>query len=175
MKPAKSSYREKLLDPRWQKKRLEALEASGWMCERCCDTENTLHVHHRQYFKGREPWEYESGQLAVLCADCHEETHGHDDELQIVSSYAPSDGPGNRLACASLLSGFLGIAYKQLLLHFEQKYAAVGVLSEKLVGFGKESLSVEEIYALAELDPETLFAGLRELITKNKEATNGTD
>ena len=175
MRPAKSSYRDKLLDPRWQKKRLEALEASGWMCERCCDTESTLHVHHRQYFKGREPWEYDARQLAVLCAYCHEETHGHDDELQIVSSYAPSDGPGNRIACASLISGLLRIEYKQPLSDYEQKYAAAGLLADKMVTFGRNSLSVDDIFALAELDHATLVAGLRDLIEKNKEANNGAD
>jgi len=67
-----SSYAEKLKDPRWQKKRLEVLEAAGWECHSCGDRENELHVHHNEYISGREPWEYETQQFSVLCVPCHE-------------------------------------------------------------------------------------------------------
>lgn len=48
------TYLEKLKDPRWQRKRLEALNAAGFGCSVCGDAESPLHVHHRAYFKGRE-------------------------------------------------------------------------------------------------------------------------
>lgn len=70
-----TTYRELLLDPRWQRKRLEVLESAGWACETCGDTETTLHVHHMRYVKGRKPWEYERQELKSLCAYCHEEYH----------------------------------------------------------------------------------------------------
>lgn len=66
------TYKEKLLDPRWQKKRLEILQRDDWACQRCFDTENTLHIHHRLYKKGLDPWEYEDNWLVTLCADCHQ-------------------------------------------------------------------------------------------------------
>ena len=84
------SYFEKLKDPRWQKKRLEVLDESLWACASCGDTANTLHVHHKQYIKGREPWEYESNELEVLCSTCHESTHASKARIEAVISQFPS-------------------------------------------------------------------------------------
>lgn len=66
------SYAELLKDPRWQRKRLEILEAAGWKCERCGDSTSSLQVHHRWYSRGAKPWEYERELLAALCENCHE-------------------------------------------------------------------------------------------------------
>ena len=109
MHMTKKTYFEKLKDPRWQRKRLEALEASEWKCQICYDEESTLHVHHKQYFKEREPWEYDIDQLAVLCESCHEVQHEEEDILQLVASKAPLDGPADRHECAYILAGLLGI------------------------------------------------------------------
>lgn len=65
-------YFEKLKDPRWQKRRLEVLERGQWQCEQCEDKDKTLHVHHRYYEKGWNPWDYPDDALSVLCEDCHE-------------------------------------------------------------------------------------------------------
>lgn len=105
----KTPYFQKLLDPRWQKKRLEVLESAEWMCESCMDDSSTLHVHHKQYFNGREPWEYEAAQLAVLCAECHENSHADVDPLQWVASFAPMAGPLDRFDASWLLAGAIGI------------------------------------------------------------------
>lgn len=35
----------------------------------------TLHIHHKYYIKGRNPWEYENDALVTLCADCHQKRH----------------------------------------------------------------------------------------------------
>ena len=67
----KSEYRKKLLDPRWQKKRLEILNRDGFKCKYCGDSESTLHVHHKRYFAG-DPWDINNSCLVALCADCHE-------------------------------------------------------------------------------------------------------
>lgn len=64
-------YAEKLLDVRWQKKRLKTLESAKWTCEACSVKKGTLHVHHKQYKKGADPWEYERSELMVLCHKCH--------------------------------------------------------------------------------------------------------
>lgn len=68
--------------PNWQRKRLEALEASGFKCQRCGDTEMQIHVHHKRYVKGRMIWEYGIGELEVMCETCHEQTHAEKDALQ---------------------------------------------------------------------------------------------
>lgn len=67
------NYKEKLLDPRWQKKRLEVLNRDGFSCRFCSDTKTTLHVHHKVYEKGKEPWDIDSKLLITLCKDCHEQ------------------------------------------------------------------------------------------------------
>jgi hypothetical protein len=69
------SYADKLKDPRWQKKRLEVLEAAGWTCDQCQEAGKTLNVHHDYYLPGKEPWEYELDMLRALCNDCHTKEH----------------------------------------------------------------------------------------------------
>lgn len=68
----KSEYARKLLDPRWQRKRLQILQRDGFTCQVCGDTKTTLHVHHKAYRSGSAPWEYPSDWLVTLCAPCHE-------------------------------------------------------------------------------------------------------
>lgn len=65
------SYLEKLRDPRWQKRRLQIYERDDWTCQICFDTEGTLHVHHRYYENGEEPWEADDRALVTLCEPCH--------------------------------------------------------------------------------------------------------
>lgn len=80
---SKSTYWEKLKDPRWQKKRLEVLDRSNFACELCGDKESTLHVHHKAYKKGAEPWEYDSfDELQCLCENCHANEHDIDRKLE---------------------------------------------------------------------------------------------
>lgn len=66
------TYSEKLKDPRWQKKRLEILKRDDFTCQWCGDKANTLHVHHLEYHKGRDPWNYDDDCLITLCVNCHE-------------------------------------------------------------------------------------------------------
>lgn len=67
-----NTYHQKLLSPKWQKKRLEILNRDKWACQICGDDENTLHVHHRVYKPGCEPWEYDAKLLVTLCSSCHQ-------------------------------------------------------------------------------------------------------
>lgn len=60
--------------PKWQSLRLKALEAKGFICEGCYNGEKTLHVHHREYPKGKKIWECAVTDLEVLCEDCHKQT-----------------------------------------------------------------------------------------------------
>lgn len=141
------SYFEKLKDPRWQKKRLEVLEANDWICESCMDGESTLHVHHRQYFKGREPWEYEIDQLAVLCESCHQATHEEDDKLLLACSYCVTDGPYSRDAAASVVAGFAGQPMNSAYVDDPHTYL-LGALAQELTGWRRGVPSVLEIEEL---------------------------
>ncbi len=69
---SKKSYSDKLLDPRWQKKRLEILQRDDFCCQMCFDSENTLAVHHRYYWPNYEPWEYDNDAYVTLCRSCHD-------------------------------------------------------------------------------------------------------
>lgn len=65
------TYAQKLLDPRWQRKRLQILERDRFRCILCNNDKEQLQIHHKKYFKGKEPWEYEDQYLETLCATCH--------------------------------------------------------------------------------------------------------
>lgn len=49
----KMTYRQQLLHPNWQRKRLEMLSSAEYRCCNCGDGQTTLHVHHKHYVKGR--------------------------------------------------------------------------------------------------------------------------
>jgi hypothetical protein len=69
----RETYLQKLRDPRWQKKRLEVFARDEWACQRCFDSESTLHVHHCYYLRNAEPWDYDLSALETLCETCHQE------------------------------------------------------------------------------------------------------
>ena len=71
---SKTSYEEKLKDPRWQRKRLEIFQRDGWKCWNCGDEKATLHVHHLKYGEG-EPWEIDNDLLRTVCENCHTGVH----------------------------------------------------------------------------------------------------
>lgn len=65
------TYKEKLLDPRWQKLRLDVLNRDNFMCQLCNDTKSTLHIHHLNYSKSGNPWDSNMDDLETLCKECH--------------------------------------------------------------------------------------------------------
>ncbi|RTL02967.1 MAG: HNH endonuclease [Neisseriaceae bacterium] len=69
------TYLQQLRHPNWQRRRLEALNLADFTCQRCFGTEKPLHVHHKQYIKGRLAWEYGDSELIVLCDSCHDHEH----------------------------------------------------------------------------------------------------
>lgn len=75
--PNKYKYSEKLKDPRWQKKRLEVFKRDEFTCQKCYDDESTLHVHHRYYIKGKDPWDYPLDAFVTLCEECHQNEREH--------------------------------------------------------------------------------------------------
>lgn len=72
----KTAYAKKLLDPRWQRKRLEIMQRDDFACRDCSGRNATLHVHHNYYTYGKQPWEYPDSALVTLCDGCHEKRHG---------------------------------------------------------------------------------------------------
>lgn len=69
--PREKSYSDLLRDPRWQKKRLEILNAAGFKCEDCGSSDKELQVHHCIYLKDRLPWDYNRNTLMAICDICH--------------------------------------------------------------------------------------------------------
>jgi hypothetical protein len=63
------TYAEKLLDPRWQRKRLEVLDRDQFKCILCKDDKHTLQVHHTIY--KNNPWDAPLESLKTLCDTCH--------------------------------------------------------------------------------------------------------
>ena len=74
------SYREKLFDERWNRKRQEILERDNHKCV-LCGSADGLVVHHKQYHfvsrlgVYRDPWNYQNKYLITLCRSCHERGH----------------------------------------------------------------------------------------------------
>lgn len=66
------TYAEQLKSPKWQRKRLEIFERDNFTCKLCGNTEDTLHVHHKEYINGKKCWEYENSYLDTLCVHCHD-------------------------------------------------------------------------------------------------------
>ncbi len=99
----KMTYKDQLQHPNWQRKRLEALNHYGFECRECGAADSMLHVHHRQYVKGRMAWEYSVVELNVLCESCHKAEHALLDELRdILMEMSPRDA-------VSLLRGFRSV------------------------------------------------------------------
>jgi 5-methylcytosine-specific restriction endonuclease McrA len=95
----RATYADKLRDVRWQKRRLETFNKSGWLCDRCECADSTLHVHHKEYIAGREPWDYPDELLETLCEKCHAAEHGKDK----APAPPPAEPPLNCARCKARL------------------------------------------------------------------------
>lgn len=101
------NFQDQYKHPNWQRLRLEALEAAEFTCQCCYGSESQLHVHHRQYFKGRMIWEYDLSELEVLCDDCHADAHYELNDLKRLISRIPVDCLGE---ICSLIKGYASMA-----------------------------------------------------------------
>jgi hypothetical protein len=102
-----ATYSEKLKHPLWQKKRLEILQRDDFRCQICFDNETTLHVHHKRYTKGAQPWEYDDCDLATVCQNCHPEAHALMERIgSFMASLPINDGPFGADSAISLVHGF---------------------------------------------------------------------
>jgi 5-methylcytosine-specific restriction endonuclease McrA len=66
------TYAQDLLHPKWQKKRLKIFERDKFTCQMCHSKIKTLSIHHKEYLKGKKPWEHPNRLLITLCQPCHE-------------------------------------------------------------------------------------------------------
>lgn len=112
-------YIEKFKDPRWQKKRLEILERDDWKCQDCGDKDETLHIHHRIYKNGIEPWEYDNRLLITLCESCHKSERKHRLEEENILI---------QLLKVELLYGELNLLVCNLSVIEKRDYALIGLL-----------------------------------------------
>ena len=76
------TYSQALQSPEWLSFRHDFIESrkqnGDAVCDDCGEDSlggGMLHVHHRVYFRGRLPWEYDFEQLRLLCKNCHELIH----------------------------------------------------------------------------------------------------
>ena len=82
------NYSQKLLDPRWQKKRLKIMERDNFTCTLCKNDKQTLHIHHKSY-KG-DPWDAPDHFLTTLCESCHSKEHKIEDRVYPYKKLKPS-------------------------------------------------------------------------------------
>ncbi|MDD4913382.1 MAG: hypothetical protein PHP57_13905 [Sideroxydans sp.] len=78
------------------------LNAAGFKCAACGDTEETLHVHHKHYKKGCQAWEYSDSELVVLCDCCHQNEH---ESIDLIKNLAGSIPAQHRSDLISILAG----------------------------------------------------------------------
>lgn len=102
-----TAYYEKLRSPTWQKKRLEILNERGFSCEVCCCEDEQLHVHHKIYKKGLDPWDYPDYNYSVLCESCHKYAHETIDMMNDLVGVLPVDGHFSQHGVLSFLLNFL--------------------------------------------------------------------
>lgn len=79
-----ATYAEKLKDVRWQKRRVKILVRDDFTCIRCKIPQKFVHVHHKAYIWGRDPWEYEDDNFETLCESCHSKEHKKAEEPKII-------------------------------------------------------------------------------------------
>lgn len=75
------AYRAKMKDPRWRVFRARLISDRNCRCQECGEVfEEGLTIHHVDYLRGREPWEYPDDLVLVLCWDCHQGRQVNDEE-----------------------------------------------------------------------------------------------
>ncbi len=65
-------------DNRWIDFRESIFEMDGFSCVKCSRSSPSvvLQVHHKQYRKGKAPWDYPAEDCETLCKGCHAREHG---------------------------------------------------------------------------------------------------
>lgn len=71
----KERYSQMLTDERWILKAENIRIRDNHTCRLCKKKHVQLDVHHIRYIDGRAAWDYDDGDLATLCHECHEKLH----------------------------------------------------------------------------------------------------
>jgi hypothetical protein len=172
------TYFEKLRDPRWQKKRLEAMESKDFTCELCGDSKSTLNVHHKTYLKGREPWEYSIDQLSVLCESCHKQHHSQESFIKVITSFV---NPEDEYEVGSLMAGYMGLDPEIPIFYKEEvgqddfpttpssdyEHYQIGVLAKYFYNTFNPNI-VEYLIELKEADKEELSNLIHSFVLQNR-------
>jgi hypothetical protein len=74
-----NDYAISLQDPKWKAKSAKIRDRDGHKCVKCGAKGVELHVHHKYYIFGREPWDYTDKALITLCGACHDKEHAGKD------------------------------------------------------------------------------------------------
>ncbi len=61
---------------------MEILSRDNFTCKICESKTRTLHVHHVEYLKGHDPWDYDNKYLVTYCESCHEIEHMFKGQIQ---------------------------------------------------------------------------------------------
>ena len=91
----KKEYSKLLQSSKWKSKRKIILKRDANTCQICLVSKDIMHVHHKYYVVGKNPWEYPNSALVTLCEECHSELHNttkipiHDKELN-KTTYKPA-------------------------------------------------------------------------------------
>ena len=49
------------------------MDRDNWICQKCKNDKGALHIHHKTYEYGNNPWDYEDNNFITLCENCHKE------------------------------------------------------------------------------------------------------
>lgn len=161
-----TTYYEKLKSPIWQKKRLEILNDRGFVCESCLDDGEQLHVHHKIYKKGLNPWDYPDHNYAVLCDTCHKQEHEVIDKMNDLSGLLPIQGYFTQSGVYDFIVGFIDadegwetVSDKQYSEfqnlardEFDSFMFYMGVLAKRIVPYGRGKLHFTEKMKNLDLD-----------------------
>lgn len=148
-------WKDQYKHPNWQKKRLECLEDASFECSSCGSKENQLHVHHKQYFKGRKIWDYSLDELVVLCATCHESAHSLNDEFKESLVKADVGNTGQALGYLTALNAICGDELDIIQVpsvEFAHGIAdAIGITEDEVIGFALANERSVSISALLDI------------------------
>lgn len=148
-KVKREEYAAKFRDPRWQQLRLRILERDGFACVYCSDKSKTLHVHHKMYYYGRDPWDYPPSLLITLCESCHEyeSVEGKDADVQIREALAIySASPEDKWALAAALAAWAQV---------DQLEHVICAMNDLFKGGGLKAL-MERYWSFSPRDPGVL-------------------
>ncbi len=68
------TYKKKLEDPKWKRRRTEILKRDNFQCQKC-KSKLSVQVHHKKYIMNKNPWDYPDEDLITLCRYCHKTEH----------------------------------------------------------------------------------------------------